>query len=198
MSGVTPSPGRRFGYSLFSERNDYAGQKEIGFARQISPHADDEDDDVTYAYWYTNVNCGFGGGSGPNMGYPYCRDSRATDGAQEVPATAWANGDLPAEGYNFEFITGLTTGTKYNFLAYIFWASWDSSYKLRVEVRDSTFTTVIFASNLDTTNLGDSLGITTAGTSGYATVATQRVDPDGELSATGFQMDVDYVQTITQ
>ena len=54
------------------------------------------------------------------------------------------------------------------------------------------------SSNLDTTNLGDSLGITTSGTSGYVTLATQRVDPDNKLSATGFQMDVDYVQTITQ
>ena len=179
----------------FGERNDYADQKEIGFARQISPYADV---DVTYAYWFTNVNCGLGGGSGPNMGYPYCRDSRATDGAKEDPATAWANGDLPATGYNIEFITGLTTGTEYVFQAYIVWASWDSSYKLRVEVRDSTFTTVIFASNLDTTNLGDSLGITTSGTSGYVTLGTQRVDPNNTLSATGFQMDVDYVQTITQ
>jgi len=184
----------------FTERNDYAGQREIGFARQMSPYASPSVD-VTFAYWYTNDNCGLhtGVGSDPNMGYPNCRDSRATTGNIEVPATAWTDGHLFAGGGNNVPITGLTTGTQYIYKAHIFWAGWDSTYKLRVEVWDSTFTTQIFASNLDTTNLGDSLGITTSGTSGYVTLGTVRIDPHGTgtLSSTGVELCVDYVQTIT-
>src|SRR5260370_39781134 len=88
-------------------------RREIGFARQMSPYASPSVD-ITFAYWYTNDNCGLhtGVGSDPNMGYPNCRDSQATTGAIEVPATAWTNGHLLASGYNFEFITGLTIGTK--------------------------------------------------------------------------------------
>lgn len=179
----------------FTERNDYAGQKEIGIARLIRPYTSD---DVTFAYWYTNDNCGLGGGSGPNMGQPNCRTSQATTGATEDPTTAWGSGQLLAGGYaNYAFFTGLTTGTTYIFQTYIFWASWDSTYKQRVEVWDSTFTTQIYAANIDTTYLGVSLGLTTSGTSGYVTLGTERYDPHGTLSQTGFELDVNYVQIIT-
>lgn len=97
-------------------------------------------------------------------------------------------------------LTGLTTGTQYNYRAWIFWASWDSTYKLRVEAWDSTFTTEIFASNVDTTNGTDSLNLTTSGTSGYFTIGTLRSDNPGgtaEMSGSGVELDAAQVQSVT-
>jgi hypothetical protein len=184
--------------AFFTERSDYQGQREIGISRiaRAGPYAND----VAFAYWFTNDNCGLGGGSGPNMGYPYCRMSQATTGNTEIPSDAWMNGDLVATGYaDYAYITGLDTTytTTYIFQTYIFWASWDSTYKQRVEVFDSTLTTLLFSANIDTTNLGASLGITTSGTSGYVTVGTERADPYNILTSTGIELDVDTVQTIT-
>ena len=188
---------------FFSERDDYAGQREIGFVRDQGVNAVlGSPYDITYAYWYTNDNCGVytGVSTDPNMGYPTCRYSEATEGAAESPATAWANGDLAETGYNFVLLTGLTTGTQYNYRAWIFWASWDSTYKLRVEAWDSTFTTEIFASNVDTTNGTANLNLTTSGTSGYFTIGTLRSDnPTGtaELTGTGVALNAAQVQSIT-
>ena len=183
---------------FFSERDDYAGQREIGFVRDqgVNPFYQSSYD-ITYAYWYTNDNCGVGGGAGPNMGYPYCRTSEAIEGASETPATAWANGDLAATGINYVLLTGLTTGTEYNYRAWIFWASWDSTYKLRVEAWDSTFTTEVFASNVDTTSGTDNLSLTTSGTSGYFSLGAVRSDPSNTMSGTGVELDVAQVQKIT-
>jgi hypothetical protein len=187
---------------FFGERNDYQGEREIGFARQMSPYAHAIDSsnsgDYTYAYWFTNVNCG----DGNSLGYPSltiagtCRASQATGGVQ-----ALGTGALP-QGYNFAFICGatgaciLSPGTTYIFSTYIFWASWDSTYKQRVEIFDSTFTTELYGANLDTSYLGISLGLTDAGTSGYVTVGTQRNDPSSTLSQSGISLGVDYVQII--
>ena len=38
----------------------------------------------------------------------------------ETPATAWANGQLAQTGINYVSLTGLTTGTEYNYRAWIF------------------------------------------------------------------------------
>jgi hypothetical protein len=192
------SPADLYETFYFTERDDYAGQREIGFVRDQGINTYYQSSyDITYAYWYTNDNCGVGGGSGPNMGEPWCRTSQAT-GAAEDPGTAWNDGDLAATGINYVLITGLTIGTEYIYQAYIFWASWDSTYKLRVEVWDSTFTTQIFASNLDTTNGTDNLNLTTSGTNGYVTLGTVRADPYDKMGGTGVELDVtSYVQIIT-
>jgi hypothetical protein len=188
---------------FFSERDDYAGQREIGFVRDQGVNTYYGNSyDITYAYWYTNDNCGVhtGVSTDPNMGYPTCRYYEATEGASETPSTAWSNGYLAATGINYVLLTGLSTGTQYNYRAWIFWASWDSTYKLRVEAWDSTFTTEIFASNVDTTNGTDSLNLTTSGTSGYFTIGTLRSDNPGgtaEMSGSGVELDVAQVQSIT-
>lgn len=184
--------------AYFSERKDYQGEREIGIARLIRPWTSD---DVMFAYWYTNDNCGLGGGSGDNMGQPYCRTSRATNGATENPSTAWnnGNGQLLAGGYsNYAFFPygTIPPGTTYIYQTYIFWASWDSTYKQRVDVFDSGLTTLLWGANIDTSYMGVNLGLTTSGTSGYVTVGTQRFDPSNTLSATGVELDVDYVQTV--
>ena len=73
-------------------------------------------------------------------------------------------------------------------------------YKLRVEAWDSTFTTEIFASNVDTTNGTDNLNLTTSGTFGYFTLGTVRFDNPGGtavMSGTGVELDVAQVQKIT-
>lgn len=185
---------------FFSERADYAGQREIGFVRDQGVNTYYGNSyDITYAYWYTNDNCGVGGGSGPNMGYPYCRSVEATEGGTETPGSP-SMGQLAATGINYVLLTGLTTGTQYNYRAWIFWASWDSTYKLRVEAWDSTFTTEIFSSNIDTTNGTDSLNLTTSGTSGYFTIGTLRSDNPGgtaEMSGSGVELDAAQVQSIT-
>jgi hypothetical protein len=64
---------------------------------------------------------------------------------------------------------------------------------------DSTFITLMYSSNMDTTNLGVSLGITTSGTDGYVTLGTVRIDPysTGTLISTGVELDVAYAQIIT-
>jgi hypothetical protein len=157
--------------------------------------------DITYAYWYTNDNCGVytGVSTDPNMGYPTCRKGQQNTGTVEVPYTAYSNGLLAPTGYNFVLLTGLTVGTQYNYRAWIFWA-WDSTYKLRVEAWDSTFTTQIFGDNVDTTNVGDHLNLTTSGTSGYFTIGTLRDDNPGGtavMSGSGVQLDVAQVQKIT-
>jgi hypothetical protein len=200
-NGGSTNPANMYETFFFTERNDYQGQREIGIARQMSPYAHVIDPsnpgDYTYAYWFTNDNCG----TGTSLGYPTistpasCRTSQATGGVE-----ALGSGPLLQTGYNIDFITGLTTGTQYIFQTYIFWASWDSTYKQRIEVWDSTFTTQIFADNIDTTYLGVSLGLTTSGTSGYVTLGTQRFDPNppsGTLSQTGVNLSVSYVQIIT-
>lgn len=184
---------------FFTEREDYAGQREIGFVRDQGVNTVyQESYDIAYAYWYTNDNCSVGGGSGPNMGEPWCRTSVATGGA-ENPATAWTNGDLAATGMNYALITGLTTtGTEYTYQAYIFYATWDSTYKLRVEVWLPGFagSGPLFAANVDTTNGTDNLNLTTSGTSGYVSVGTVRGDPNGVMSGTGVELDVSEVQIL--
>jgi hypothetical protein len=195
-NGGSTSEANMYETFYFSERNDYQGQREIGFARQMSPyaHAIDPNNpgDYTYAYWFTNDNCG----TGTSVGYPTisipasCRTSRATGNVEAL-------GSGLQIGYNIDFIAGLTTGTQYIYQTYIFWANWDSTYKQRIEVWDSTFTTLIFADNLDTTYLGVNLGLTASGTSGYVTLGTQRYDPSATLSQTGVNLSVSYVQIIT-
>jgi hypothetical protein len=105
------SPADLYETFFFSERDDYAGQREIGFVRDQGINTYYQSSyDITYAYWYTNDNCSVGGGSGPNMGQPWCRTSVATGGIED-PGTAWTDGDLVATGLNYVLITGLTTGT---------------------------------------------------------------------------------------
>lgn len=199
-NGGSSDPADVYETFYFSQRRDYAGQREIGFVRQMSPYATVIDPanpgDYSYFYWYTNDNCGVGGGSGPNMGYPYCRTSQA-NGTAENPATA----PLLATEFNFEFLppNTLTIGTTYIFREWIFRASWDSTYKLRCEVWDSTFTTQIFAANLDTVSADGSarLGITTSGTSGFVTLGTERSDPNNTLTSSGIALSVNYVQIMT-
>jgi hypothetical protein len=190
--------------AYFTENFNYQGGREIGIARQMSPYGSV---DVTYAYWFTEDNCGLTGYATlyGNNGFPFCRVSQTTGGT-ENPTTVAGNGGFIQTGYSdFAWICGpapmscaTTPGTEYNYQAYVFWASWDSSYKVRVEVWNSSYTTELYAYNIDTTNLGVSLGISDSGVPGYVTVGTVRADqPSPTLSSSGIQMDVAYVQTVT-
>jgi hypothetical protein len=115
---------------FFGERADWAGQREFGFFRKMSPGASL---DKLYFYWSTKPNCG---------------------NATENPNTALLASEyfLPTE------ITGLTPGTTYYLVAYLFWANWDSTYKSRVEVWDSTYSSPITAFNVGTSSGGVNYG----------------------------------------
>lgn len=63
-------------------------------------------------------------------------------------------------------INGLTTGTTYYFVGYLFWATWDSTTTFRVEVWNSTYSTQITAFNVDTSSVGVSMGVSTTGMNG--------------------------------
>lgn len=189
----------------FTERDDYAGQREIGVVRDqgINPYYDDGDGcnanacyDITYAYWYTNDNCEIT----ENIGYPYCRTGQATEGNTETLGSPPSGTLLDATGSNFVDLTGMVTaGTTYIFQSYIYWDSGSSSYQLWVEIDDSTFTCVLFSASVDTTSGGSTLGITTSGVpTAYVTLGTVRVDPSNLFSgSTGVQLGVDYVQIKT-
>lgn len=93
-------------------------------------------------------------------------------------------------------MTGLTPGTTYYFVGYLFWAGWDSTYKFRVEVWDSTYSTEITVFNVDTSSGGVNYGLTTAGMNGYVTLGTQRADPNNALSSSGLQLSVTSVEIL--
>jgi hypothetical protein len=162
----------------FSERRDWAGQREFGFYRQMTPGSSL---DKMYFYWSVNSNCSIEA----NEDYSYCRATQATGGT-ENPATA----NLLDELHVATEISGLTAGTPYYFVGYLFWATWDSSYKFRVEVWDSTYSTQIAAFNVDTASAGVNLGASTAGMNGYVTLGTQRADPSNALSNSSAQLTV--------
>ncbi|MBI1895807.1 MAG: hypothetical protein HYS04_04620 [Acidobacteria bacterium] len=166
----------------FGERADWAGEREFGFYRQMSPGASL---DKTYFYWSTNSNCSIY----DNSNYPWCRTSRAPN-ATEDPSTA----PLVSEYFFPTEITNLTTGTTYYFNGYLFWAGWDSTYKFRVEVWDSTYSTQITAFNVDTSSGGVNYGATTSRMNGYVTLGTQRTDPNDALTSSGIQLSVTSVE----
>jgi len=182
---VSGSSGTMLEAIYFSERADWAGQREFGVFRQMSPGASL---DKMYVYWSTNSNCSIS----DNLGYPWCRTSQATTSGTEDPRYAPLVSEylLPTE------ITGLTPGTTYYFNCYLFWASWDSTYKFRVEVWDSTYSTEITAFNVDTSSGGVNYGLTTSGTSGYVTLGTLRSDPNNTLSSSGIQLSVTSVEMV--
>jgi hypothetical protein len=181
---VSGSSGTMLEAIYFSERADWAGQREFGFFRQMSPGASL---DKMYFYWSTNSNCSIS----DNQGYPYCRTSQATNSTED-PATA----PLASEYFLPTEVTGLTPGTTYYFNGYLFWAGWDSTYKFRVEVWDSTYSTEITAFNVDTSSGGVNYGLTTAGMNGYVTLGTQRADPNNALSSSGIQLSVTSVEIV--
>ena len=90
-------------------------------------------------------------------------------------------------------IPGLTVGTTYNFVGYLFWATWDLTYKFRVEVWDSTYTTQLSAFNVDTSKDGVGFGMSTSGMHGYATLGTLRLDPTNKLTSSGIQLTVSSI-----
>ena len=188
---VSGSAGTMYETIYFSERSDWAGQREFGFVRQMSPGA--SYDEISF-YWSTNSNCGVVGyppSADNNWGYPLCRTSQAPmPPATEDPTTA----PLVAEYFFPTQITGLTTGTAYYYNCYLFWATWDSTYKFRVEVWDSTYSTEITAFNVDTSSGGVNYGATTSGMNGYVTLGTQRADASNALSSSGVQLGVTSVQ----
>jgi hypothetical protein len=151
----------------FSERQDWAGQREFGFFRLVQQNR-------MFFYWSTNSNCSITA----NRGYSYCRTARAV--GSEDPRFA----PLVSEHFEPAPITGLRSGTSYVLLGYLFRASWDSTYKFRVEVWDSTYTTLITAFNVDTPGYG----ATTSGLNGYVTAGILRYDPNGVMSQTGTRL----------
>lgn len=186
---VSGSSGTMYEAIYFSERADWSGQREFGFSRQMSPCVSPcvSVDQISF-YWSTNSNCSIH----DNLNYPWCRTSRAS-GLAENPNTA----PLVAE-YNLSTqITGLTTGTTYYFKGYLFWATWDSTYKFRVEVWDSTNTIQITAFNVNTSSGGVNYGATTSGMNGYVTATTQRADPTSKLTSSGVQLSVTSTDIIT-
>lgn len=190
---VSGSSGTMYETIYFSERSDWAGQREFGFVRQMSPGV--SYDQVNF-YWSVNSNCS--AASSPpsannNWGYPSCRTSQApVPAATENPNTA----PLVTEYFFPTQITGLTTGTTYFYNSYLFWATWDSTYKFRVEVWDSTYSTQITAFNVDTSSGGVNYGATTSGMNGYVTLGTQRADGSNALSSSGVQLAVASVQIV--
>jgi len=180
---VSGSSGTMLEAIYFGERADWAGMREFGFFRQMSPGASL---DKMYFYWSTNSNCSINA----NEGYPYCRTSVAPND-EEDPTMA----PLALEHFHAEEITGLTPGTTYYFVGYLFWA-WDSTYKFRVEVWDSTYSTEITAINVDTSSGGVNYGLTTSGMNGYVTLGTLRDDPGNNLSSSGIQLSVTSIEIV--
>jgi hypothetical protein len=206
----------------FTVRDDYQGQQEIGIARQMNPYAYCNgmnspnncgsiynSGDYLFGYWYTNDNCGPANATGSPTTtlsvFASCQTSQANGSVQAV-GSGPSGGSLLQVGApaGFAFICGPSTtscaytGASYVFQTYIFWASWDSTYKQRVEVWDSTFSTPYVGLNLDTTNGSVNLGLTTSGTSGYITVGTELYDPSGPtISSSGIQLSVSQVKMIT-
>jgi hypothetical protein len=162
----------------FSERQDWAGQREFGFFRNVS------EDSRVYFYWSTNSNCSITA----NMGYPYCRLYQAT-GGQEYAAFA----PVVAEHFEATAIDNIDTTRQYVWISYVFWAFWDASYKFRVEVWDDTYTAQIAGFNVDTTSDSTSFGVNSSGLSGYITLATQRRDP---FYTSNSQLSVTSVETV--
>lgn len=142
--------------------------------------------DKIYFYWSTNSNCSINA----NMNYPWCRTNRAT--GSETPSIPPLVPELDLSTQ----ITGLTTGTTYYFNGYLFWATWDSTYKFRVEVWDSTYTTQITAFNVNTSSGGVNYGATTSGMNGYVTLTTQRQDPNSALTSSGIQLAVTAIDMV--
>ena len=150
------------------EREDWAGQREFGFARSLN-----EPNTVTF-YWSINSNCS----QGDNAGYPYCRSYQAPNPpAQENPTNAPL---VREELFSFP-IYNVNCSVQSMWVGYLFWASWDSSYKFRVEQWDSTYSTPIIGFNVDTTLYSNgtpvSLGLTTNGMTGYVNLTATRKPP---------------------
>jgi hypothetical protein len=186
---VSGSSGEMLESIYFSERADWGGQREFGFFRQMNPCAPPCTSlDKTYFYWSTNSNCSIS----DNSGYPWCRASEATTGNEEDPSTAPLVKEylLPTE------ITGLTTGTMYYYTGYLFWATWDSTYKFRAEAWDSTHSIQITAFNVGTSSGGVDYGATTSGMAGYVTLGTLRADPNNMLSSSGIQLSVTSIEIV--
>jgi hypothetical protein len=163
----------------FSERPDWAGQREFGFFRNVA-------DARVYFYWSINSNCS----AADNRGHPHCRAEQATTDAQEYPAQP----PLLPEGVVCVPIDNVDATKQYIWVAYVFWASWDSSYKFRVEMWDNTYTTQIAAFNVDTKVSTANFGATTSGMTGYVNLAAQRLDPFSASS--GSQLSVSSVEII--
>lgn len=110
----------------------------------------------------------------------WCRTAVAPN-STEAPGSA----PLVYEHFVSEPISGVTTSTEYPWVA-------DSTYKFRVEQWNSSNTgSPITALNVDTVDSGVNFGLTTSGTSGYVTLAAQRLDP---FSASGAQLGVSLVK----
>jgi len=181
---VSGSSGAMYEVIYFSERADWAGQREFGFSRDMQPGASL---DKIYFYWSTNSNCSIN----YNMNYPFCRTSQATTGSKENPTLA----PLAAEYFlPTEITLGRPHGVMYYFIGYLFWASWDSTYKFRVEVWDSTLSTQITAFNVDTSSGGVNYGATTSGMNGYVTLGTLRSDPNNALSQSAIRLFVNSIE----
>jgi hypothetical protein len=156
----------------FGERQDWAGEREFGFARYAVSGP-------WFFYWSVNSNCSITA----NLGYPWCRLYEAVNGASENPNSAPLLGEFL---YPISISSGLTVGTEYLFKAWLFWA-WDSTYKFRVEVWDSTGSVNISAYNVDTSVGGTNYGATTSGMTGYVNLGTVQ---SGTATATGVQLSV--------
>lgn len=158
------------GYGIESiyvgQRDDWAGQKEYGFFRNLS-----EPNTVRF-YWEFNSNCQQTG----NAGYPYCRASQAQGNVETPGSVALFRDELFSAPF-----TGVNCSVQSMWVAYIFWASWDWTYKFRVEQWDSSYTMFINAFNFDMTQYDWSimqninLDLNTSGMTGYVnTAATKR------------------------
>jgi hypothetical protein len=157
----------------FGERQDWAGEREFGFARYAVSGP-------WFFYWSVNSNCSITA----NLGYPWCRLYRAVNGASENPGSAPLLGEFL---YSASISSNLSVGTEYLFIGYLFWANWDSTYKFRVEVWDSTYTTQISAVNVDSSVGWVNYGATTSGMTGYVNLGTVQ---SGTATATGVQLSV--------
>jgi hypothetical protein len=153
----------------FGERPDWGGQREFGFVRKVNESVDQSLRERVYFYWSTNSNCSIR----DNHGYPWCRSSQATTGTREFPGSV----PLFAEHFEATEINNVEPSKQYRWVAYLFWASWDSTFKFRVEMWDATYTTQIAAFNADTIAGHVNFGASTTGMDGYVTLATQRIEP---------------------
>jgi len=79
---VSGTSGTMYEAIYFGERMDFSGQREFGFSRQMSRCVSPctNVDQLTF-YWSTNSNCSING----NMGYPYCRTTRAPNALVGCP-----------------------------------------------------------------------------------------------------------------
>jgi hypothetical protein len=159
------------GYGIESiyvgERDDWAGQREFGFFRNLS-----EPNTVRF-YWEINANCS----QTANAGYPYCRASQAPGNAETPGSVALFRDELFSAPF-----TGVNCSVQSMWVAYVFWASWDMSYKFRVEQWNSSYTVLVNAFNFDMTQYDAgimswiNLGLTTSGMTGYMNLAATKAN----------------------